>query len=160
MLSLLFLLLQVTLPIDHSVSKSGMTVEWTYLDKNHVKFNVSSPSSGWVAIGLNTEERLVGSNLIMTAASPNGGIISDRFIVGFGNHQAVEDLGAKSQVELLSAQNSNGGTTVEFILTTVAQDAYHFNLDKGETYYLTLAYSHDNDFMHHSAMRTSLEITF
>ncbi len=157
-LALTFILLQIVTPTNNSITKNGMTVEWTFKDENQINFKLTSPSNGWVAIGLNTKKQLVGSNLIMVGVSEKHEVISDRYIISIGNHQSIEDLGGKASTQLLSAKNDNGGTTVEFTLSTKATDAYHLNLEKGKKIHLIMAYSHDDDFMHHSAMRTSLEI--
>ncbi|GLR17295.1 hypothetical protein GCM10007940_19100 [Portibacter lacus] len=145
---------------NNIISKNGMTVEWIFLDEKNIKFKVTSPEKGWVAIGLNTENELVGSNLIMAAVSDKQNLISDRYIVDFGDHQSVVSLGAESQVELISAVEGKKGTVVEFILKTKTLDEYHFNIARKQKFYLVMAYSREDDFSHHSAMRTSVEIIF
>lgn len=155
---LLAMLLQIPSANQNTISKNGMTVQWEFIDTNKIQFKVNTPSSGWAAIGINTENKLVGSNLIMASVSDFGNVISDRFVVGFGNHQSMRQLGVDSKIKLLSAKENKSGTEVIFEMASKATDNYHFNLQKGTTIFLTIAYSHDDDFMHHSAMRTIVQI--
>lgn len=159
MILLLFLItINSSLSSPKSVTRNGMTVEWTFINKQEVKFKLTTPTRGWAAIGLNVENSLVGSNLIMAAATCDSGIVSDRFVLALGNHKAVEELNISSQVKLSSATENNTGTTIEFTLNTKKSDAYHYALRAGDTLYLTMAYAHEDDFQHHSAMRTALSI--
>ncbi len=154
----LIAIFQMSVIENDSISKNGMTVQWEFVDEDKIKFTLKTPSTGWAAIGLNTKNSLVGSNLIMATASDRGSVISDRFVVGFGNHQSMKALGVSSKVELLSASVENGKTTIIFEMETEAEDKYHFQLRKGQKIHMTIAYSQEDDFNHHSAMRTSVEI--
>lgn len=163
---MLILILSILLQIPTSmqthnttISKNGKGIGWHFAENgDKIIFDVSSPSHGWVAIGINTENRLVGCNLIMASAADDHGVISDRYVVGLGDHQSMEDLGAVSTARLLSYSESESGTHVTMITDTDTDDQYHHRLRPGDTIYLTIANSHHDDFMHHSAMRTIVKI--
>lgn len=155
---ILFALLQSDYSQDKSIHKNGMTVEWQFVDENMVQFRLSTPSFGWSAIGINTQDGLVGSNLIMASIKDDLTTISDRYVVALGNHQAMSELGAESKVVLIDAQESDSGTEIIFQLDTRGDDGYHYELQEGKPIYLTMAYSREDDFGHHSAMRTSTKI--
>lgn len=155
---ILFALLQSYYPQDKSIHKNGMTVQWQLVDEHTMQFKLSAPSYGWVAIGLNPQDRLVGSNLIMASIRDELTTISDRYVVALGNHQAMSELGVESKVILIDAQESDSGTEIIFQLDTRGDDAYHYELQEGKPIYLTMAYSREDDFGHHSAMRTSTKI--
>jgi hypothetical protein len=139
------------------IEKNGMEVTWEIKDKV-IEFEVKAPSKGWLAIGFNKKEQLVGSNLIMAAVKDGKCIISDRYIVGFGNHKSVESLGGINHLSNISGQEDQKGTTVKFSVQKEKQDEFHFPLKKGCRYSLLIAYATHDDFSHHSRMRTTVDI--
>lgn len=118
---------------------------------------MKSPQNGWVAIGINTEDNLIHSNLIMGSINHGKPILSDRHVISLGNHKSMEELFAHSQTELIFHSEENG-TLIQFSIPNNSIDNYHYNLIKGNTYYLVMAYSMEDDFSHHSIMRTTVKI--
>jgi len=155
---ILLILISLMSNLSNPVTKNGMTVGWEFVDNTHIKFKLQAPADGWIAIGLNPKNQLVGSNLIMVSVTKEEQIISDRYVVGFGDHKSMSQLGGRSAVNLSNASNQNNVTKVEFIIETEPKDKYHFTLKPGKKIHLTMAFSNSDDFMHHSAMRTSVEI--
>ena len=139
------------------VEKNGMKVSWV-IHCEKIDFTVFAPTSGWVAIGLNEDDSLVGSNLIMGAFKQEQAIVSDRYIVALGQHEPVEDLGGKDHLSNVKCTEDDLGTTLTFSISRRAVDEYHFSLAPYRSYHLTMAYSMADDFKHHSAMRTAVEI--
>lgn len=140
-----------------SVEKNGMKVKWEY-KADRIHFEMQAPTEGWLAIGFNEENQLTGTNLIMGAVEADRIKMADDYIVSFGNPRTVESLGGRNQIEDAKGQESDGKTKIAFSLPIRAADQFHFNLDKGKTYHLLIAYSQVDDFAHHSIMRTSVEI--
>ena len=132
-------------------------VQWEY-KADRVHFEMQAPTDGWVAIGLNDKDQLIGNNLIMGAVKEEKVNITDDMILGFGYHQPMENIGSSSQLEDVKGWESMGKTTIAFSLPIKAADQFHFDLNKGKEYFLLIAYSQDDDFAHHSIMRTSLKI--
>ena len=140
------------------VEKNGMAFEWQ-IEGAILKCKVSAPGTGWVAIGFNPENELSGTNLIMGSVAGKDCTISDRFIVQPGLHQAISELGGREQLLDPKGVEVDGNTILEFSMPLNSSDVYHHTLKAGQGYHLLLAYSRDDDFQHHSIMRTSVFIT-
>lgn len=139
------------------IEKNGMKIYWQ-VETELVHFEVFAPTKGWVAIGLNDQSGLVGNNLIMGNVIEDQVMISDRYIVGIGNHQAVEKLGGQSHLSNLEGKENTVGTTLKFSIKKEAQDQFHYDLTRDKIFYLLIAYSQADEFDHHSRMRTSVKI--
>lgn len=140
-----------------TIAKNGMTVSW-FVENNRVHFSITAPTTGWVAIGLNTKDQLAGTNLIMGAVSNDQVQISDRYIIRPGKHEAVSSLGGKSALADQAGNEEDGMTRLRFSLPLNARDTYHQKLEAGQSYSLLIAYSVSDDFQHHSRMRSSVQI--
>lgn len=151
----------LTLPANYSqgeIEKNGMTVKWE-IKYERIYFEMEAPTDGWVAIGFNEKEGLVGTNLIMGAVKENRLTMTDNFIVGFGDHRPIENLGGSNQLSDKKGKEQGEQTNICFSLPIKAADKFHVDLDKGKTIHLLIAYSTSDDFDHHSIMRTSAKIT-
>lgn len=157
--SLLFLCGLMAMPDAdmNQIEKNGMKICWK-VEREEVHFKVFAPTQGWVAIGLNEQNKLVGSNLIMGAVDGDKVAVSDRYIVGFGDHRAVEKLDGISHLSNMDGIENSFGTTIEFSIKRQALDAYHYDLKTGKSLHLLIAYSIADEFEHHSRMRTSVSI--
>ena len=143
---------------EKKVEKNGMVLEWK-MEEAQIRCKVKAPGTGWVAIGFNPKEGLTGTNLIMGAVRNGTCQMSDRFIVKPGEHKAISELGAKEKLSEIKGTEEDGSTTLEFCIPINSSDAYHHTLKAGNGYHVLLAYSQDDDFGHHSIMRTSVYIT-
>lgn len=151
----------VTIPNHYTcmkkIEKNGMSIQWKH-QGNSIDFEVFAPTKGWVAIGFNQKNQLPGTNLIMGAVAGGQTLMSDRYIVGIGDHQAVEILGGSSHLSNIQGKETAKGTTLSFSISAKALDKFHWNLLEKEAFSLLIAYSQSDDFMHHSRMRTAVEI--
>lgn len=140
-----------------SIHKNGMELKWRIVDKQ-LECIVMAPTKGWIAIGFNPETGLVQTNLIMAMQKAGESIVSDRYIVAVGVHKAVEELGGKTALKNPLCTEKNGQTILQFSISLESIDQYHHQLKEGKIYHILLAYSHHDDFGHHSTMRTSIQI--
>ena len=151
--------LSPTPPVETGqASIDGMKVTW-YRDEADWVFEATAQTEGWVAVGFNTRNDIVGSNLIMGAVSAEVPRLADHFVVGIGDHQSVAQLGGTPQVNLLEASEKEGQTMIRIRLAADAHDEFHHDLRSGESIYLILAYSVDDDFDHHSRLRQHVQVT-
>ena len=148
---------QSQIPPMKKITKGDMTVAWK-IENEHLYITMNAPTKGWVAIGLNTMEQLQGTNLIMAAIKEGMINLSDRYILAPGDHKSISDLGGTNATVLISGVENDAGTQVEFMLPLKASDKFHVELQPGRHYFLLLAYSQEDDFSHHSMMRTTVEI--
>ena len=141
-----------------TIEKNGMKVSWTF-DDDKIKFEVFAPTRGWVAIGFNEKNQLFGTNLIMGKIENKRVNISDQYIYGLGDHRPVEEVGGINHLSGLKGTEEAAGSTIQFFISKKAMDQFHFDLRLGKDIALLLAYSTEDDFDHHSTMRTSVIIT-
>ncbi|MEP2670879.1 MAG: DOMON domain-containing protein [Cyclobacteriaceae bacterium] len=137
--------------------RNGMVFEWK-IEGTKLRCKMQAPTTGWVAIGFNTHANLPGTNLIMGAVEQEFYRIDDRYIVAPGNHKSMIQMGVEDQITLKNGSEQQGKTVLEFVIPLQSKDNYHIQLYEGSEYYLLMAFSADDDFNHHSMMRTSIKI--
>ena len=145
-------------PLPKYVEKNGMSFSWK-IEGDYMHCEVRSPGKGWVAVGFNTKQEITKSNLIMGAAEHGHFKMSDRYVVSFGNHKSVLSLGGNEAILDRNVIENEKGSIMTFKIKVKSEDTYHYNLIQGEEIFLWMAYSREDDFEHHSAMRTSIKIT-
>lgn len=141
-----------------TVTKNGMKVSWR-IKGARIYFEMDAPTYGWVAIGLHTKDQLVGNNLIMGAVVDGTLKLEDQYIQSIGAHPTVKQLGGKDLLRDGVGKETTKHTSIGFSLPLQPNDQYHLDLEENKTYYLLMAYSTEDDFQHHSRMRTTISIT-
>lgn len=142
---------------SQKISVNQMNVSWEF-QQDSIVFEADAPDDGWIALGFNSKNDIVGSNLIMVNVINGKASAEDFFVVSAGNPRPVEEFDVKPQVSKVSGTESNGQTKVRFSLPVKASDTYHFNLQKGHEIWLICAYSMEDEFDHHSRMRKHVKI--
>mgnify|MGYP001815508487 CR=1 FL=1 len=143
---------------SQEIEVERMKISWEH-QNDRVVFTASAPDDGWVALGFNTKNNIVGSNLIMVGVEGSKTTAEDFYVVGAGNPKPVATLGSKSQIEHVTGEDKNGITTISFTIPIKAFDKYHQDLSKGRKLWLICAYSMEDEFDHHSRMRRHVQIT-
>lgn len=136
---------------------NGMIFQWQF-DEHFVHVKLSAPTTGWIAIGFNTQNELQGTNLVMGAIEHDFVNIEDRFILKPGLHKSILELGGSDALIHRGGVEQNGISTIWFSMPLSVNDKFHHDLLDGKVYWVLLAYSQENDFQHHSIMRTSIKI--
>ena len=141
-----------------AIEVGGMKVQWEAVG-DHWEFSLEAPTSGWLAIGFNHKNDIVGANLIMAAVINDRLIIEDQYVTGLGKHPEVSKLGAQPVAFAVSSKEKNGTTQIVIRIPQKKMDRFHYDLIKGQSIWLICAYSQDDSFDHHSRMRKHLQIT-
>jgi len=139
------------------VMKNGMTVSW-YFDDKEIHFEMYAPTEGWIAFGLNEYSGIRNAYLLMGHIAKGEADIVEHYTQSPGNYRPIQDLGGSVQVQNVSGKEKNGNTFLRFSLPIGKATEYQKVLVEGKKYHMILAYSVDDDFQHHSIMRTSVEI--
>ncbi|MEO0473053.1 MAG: DOMON domain-containing protein [Bacteroidota bacterium] len=139
-----------------SIMVGDMSVQWVFID-DMIEFEIHSPLDGWVALGFNDADNIVGTNLIMANCRNNQPQLTDMYVVGFGDPRPVHKLGSQPQAQIIGG-NKQQGTQIRFRIPQQSQDKYHFDLRKGQKIWLICAYSESEDLDHHSRMRRHVEV--
>jgi hypothetical protein len=141
----------------NSTTVHGMTFQWRF-SKDHLQCKATAPTDGWVAIGFNTKDELSGTNLIMGAVEQDYVTIDDRFIIKPGDHKSIIELGGSEALVQRAGVEVNGKTSISFSIPLSVNDKFHHNLVEGKEYYVLMAFSQEDDFQHHSIMRTTIKL--
>lgn len=162
--SLIFIILYgiaLTIPWDHASIKrtsSRMNIEW----KHHVsfiRFDISAPTKGWVAIGFNERNQLKDSYLIMGRVKSNHVEIKEFKTLAAGNYKTISELGGKPMLFDLYGEERNDTTYSSFSVPTRLSGEFQKDLSKGNSYFMIKAFSISEDFQHHSIYRTQKKVT-
>ena len=137
-----------------SISKNKMNLSW-HFSNDRIYFEMTAPTNGWVTIGFNTNESIKNAYLLM------GNIINDKvnvvehYTLEPGHYKSLLELGEQPQVNEISGNQNSKGSMIKFSLPIMASSKYQKDLTEGSEYTMILAYSQEDDFQHHSMMRTS-----
>ncbi len=139
------------------VNKNGMKVGWEIID-DQLYLEMSAPTKGWVAVGFNTTSELTGTSLLMGHVQGVKSEVVDFFVRAPGDYEPVTVLGGVSVVTQSEGKEEGGATHLSFRIPLLPNSEFHQQLVAGGTYHLLMAYSLEDDFKHHSVMRTSMTI--
>ncbi len=143
---------------DYQITAQKMTFSWK-VDGANLNVKLSAPTKGWVGIGFNPSKEMKDAKYVLGYIKDGKAIISDEFGTGDTKHEAVEDLGGKSDVTLVGGSEEGGVTTLEFILPLVAQDTKGGKIDPAADTVVLLAYGPDHDgFKMKHKFRTKLTV--
>jgi len=139
------------------VRKNNMTVSWK-MEKEHIHFEMEAPTNGWVAIGFNETTSLVGTYLLMGSIRNGKAEVVEHYTEKPGSYKPITKYGIPNQVNSISGDEKRNLTKLKFSIPISKFSKYHKQLSTETKWTLLLAYSVDDDFQHHSIMRTSMEI--
>jgi hypothetical protein len=139
------------------IEENGMSIRWHYA-KERIFFEMSAPTDGWVTIGFNTTSSTEGAYLLMGSVVNGETKLVEHYTISAGNYKPLTILGEKAQVQDVTGHEKGKSTTVKFSLPVKAASKYQRNLVSGSEYVMIIAYSQEDDFQHHSMMRTSIQV--
>lgn len=139
------------------VEKNDMMVTWWHED-DRIFFEMRAPTDGWVAIGFNSTENVEGAYLLMGSVQYDVTEVVEHYTISPGNYKPITELGAEAQLDDVFGTQTDSLTTIEFSVPVTAFSDYQKDLSVGNTYVMILAYSQEDDFQHHSIMRTSVDV--
>lgn len=139
------------------VRKNNMTVRWK-MEKEHIHFEMKAPTNGWVAIGFNETTSLAGTYLLMGRIRNGKAEVVEHYTDKPGSYKPISEYGIASQINTISGDEKGNMTKLKFSIPISKSSKYHKQLSTDTKWTLLLAYSVDDDFQHHSIMRTSADI--
>jgi hypothetical protein len=129
---------------DHEITSQKMTFAWK-VDGSLLHVKLSAPTKGWVGIGFNPSKEMKDAKYVVGYVQDGKAMISDEFGTSETKHDAVENLGGKSDVTLVSGTEEAGMTTIEFTLPLISTDTKGGKIDPVAETVVLLAYGPDND---------------
>ena len=142
---------------EKTISRNKMKVSW-YYKADKIYFEMSAPTDGWVTIGFNTTSGTKGAYLLMGNVINSKPNVTEHYTLNPGNYKAITELGEKNQVSNVWGVESSSGTSIKFSLPVKPVNKYQKDMSEGNKYTMIIAYSQEDDFQHHSIMRTSVNI--
>ncbi|NOQ74175.1 MAG: hypothetical protein GQ574_19360 [Crocinitomix sp.] len=142
---------------EKEVSKNEMSVSWEHKDAR-VYFKMAAPTTGWITIGFNTTSGMSKAYLLMGRVINGNAEVVEHYTSSPGNYKTLIALGVQISVYNIAGTEANNQTTLEFSIPIQAKNKFARDLTKGSEYVMTLAYSQEDDFQHHSTMRTSINV--
>jgi len=141
-----------------NIAKNGMNVSW-HFENERIIFELEAPTDGWLTIGFNTSSEMKGSYLLMGRMVNGQAELVEHFTISSGNYKSIESLGGPVTVRDIEGIESENNTVVKFSVPIKPAGKYQRELSIGKEYRMTMAFSREDDFQHHSMMRTSVLIT-
>ncbi len=142
----------------NNIEKNGVKVHW-HFGNDRIYFEMTAPTYGWVTIGFNTKSAMDGAYLLMGNVINTKVNLVEHYTSSSGNYKAITQHGADPKVEDVEGAEHGNSTTIKFSLPIHASSKYQRDLSEGMEYVMTIAYSQEDDFQHHSRMRTSVNVT-
>jgi DOMON domain len=136
---------------------NGMIIKW-YAFNGSVTFEVSAPTTGWVSLGFNSKNDIVGTNLVMGASIDSKCKVEEHYVKSIGVHKNAETFGSSAVITNYSCIEFQNKTILKFTIPDKASDRFHYNLFVKQKIWLICAYSMEDDFDHHSIMRQQIEV--
>lgn len=154
-LSLPFLLFFVS-PPQNEIRLGAMTCKYQ-LSEDSIEFELHAPTTGWLAIGFNNENNIVGSDLLQFSVQSGNVVFQDQFVLGPQIHPTDLTQGGACNIDLIEGVEQNGATRIRFKIPLDSGDRFDYTHIPGEPLWVILAYSAVDDFEHHSLMRKHLK---
>lgn len=140
------------------VELGGMTTKHRIVG-DRVEFTLTAPTNGWLGIGFNDRNSIVGSDLYLMHVIDGKTAGQDMYVKGAGDPRLDQSLGGTSDLQIISGEESAGKTKVVFSLPLNSTEQYDYQLEPGKSLWLILAYSTHDEFAHHSRMRKHVRFT-
>lgn len=139
------------------IELGGMTFAYE-LEDDLIHIELTAPTQGWVGVGFNHENSIVGSDLLLFRVKNGKSEGLDMKVKGIGDPVEDKNLGDQVSFLDLAGAETNSKTTVRFSRSLVTGERSDFALQEGASFWLILAYSMHDDFGHHSRMRRHVRI--
>ena len=116
---------------------------WEFL-ADEIKFTLTSPNTGWVAIGFNPSRMMKDADYKIGYVADGELIIRDDYGTGNTKHASDDSVGGTQDVRPISGSEENGVTTIVFALPLDSGDQFDVKFVQGESYKVLLAYGADS----------------
>ena len=143
---------------QEKITASGITFTYQIIEER-LKCSLEAPTNGWIGVGFNTKNAIVGSDLLLFNIIDQQVSSTDLYVKGVGN--PVRDIknGGRNSIVIKEGKERQGYTKVHFSIPLISGDPNDFEHSLGQKAWLILAYSTDDDFEHHSRVRRHIPFT-
>jgi hypothetical protein len=135
-----------------NVATAGVTFHWR-TDGEFLYGALSAATGGWVAVGLNPDQRMQGANYVYGWVKDGQAEVLDMFGTrpsGPNSHPLDTELGGQDDILAFGGVEANGTTTIEFKISLDSGDANDKPLAVGENHTILLAFGSGDDLNYHT----------
>ena len=157
--TILFILHPVHSKAQNEISVSGMGFSYQW-EQDSIEISIFAPTEGWLGVGFNDENNIVGSDLILLRWKNGKVDFKDLYVKGVGDPREDQKLGGNRSIRIVSGIEENDGTLIVFKIPIDSKDSFDFKHEVGRPFWLILAYSTHDDFDHHSRVRKHVRFQF
>lgn len=133
--------------VNTTITAGPMICNYQFV-KDSIEFELEAPTLGWIGIGFNDSNVLSGSDWIQLAVVQGEVIFADQYFNTDRMPIRDEYIGGCPNVLLLDGQELKARTIVRFKIPIDSNDTYDFKHLDGQSLWLILAYSLEDDFSH------------
>jgi hypothetical protein len=144
----------------HVMTVGPVEIGW-FNDAEYLYAYMDAPTSGWVSIGFDPDNRMQGANFIIGAVVEGQLNIMDAWgasPVG-ADHPPDEQLGGTDDIVAAAGVERDGRTIIEFQIPLDSGDPYDKPLSPGGTYTILVAFGTSNDLFSYHGFRDAAQIT-
>jgi hypothetical protein len=144
----------------HVMTVGPVEIGW-FNDAEYLYAYMDAPTSGWVSIGFDPDNRMQGANFIIGAVVEGQLNIMDAWgasPVG-ADHPPDEQLGGTDDIVAAAGVERDGRTIIEFQIPLDSGDPYDKPLTPGGTYTILVAFGASNDLFSYHGFRDVGQIT-
>lgn len=94
----------------------------------------------------------------MGRVTNNGNVEIEEHIAEPPDHRPKAEKGLRSTISNVRGEQVDGVTTLYFSAELDSEEDAGTALQSGQLYHVTFAWSHEDDFYHHSAQRSALDL--
>ena len=134
---------------------------WWRNDDEFLYLAMEAETQGWLAVGLDPEDRMKGANFVFGAISDGEVLLWDAYGTAptGATHPPDEDLGGTNDIVAYAGREENGKTTLEAQIPLDSGDEFDKPLQPGQSYSIIVATGTSDDYDAPMAMRTGGRIT-
>jgi hypothetical protein len=144
----------------HVLTIGSVEIGW-FNDAEYLYAYMDAPTSGWVSIGFDPDNRMQGANFIIGAVVDGELDIMDAWgVTPTGpDHPPDEQLGGRDDIVAAAGVEEDERTLIEFQIPLDSGDAYDKPLTPGGTYTILVAFGSSNDLFSYHGFRGVGQIT-
>jgi len=117
---------------------------------------LSAPTTGWLMLGFNNLNSTSSADFKFFHILSGVGYSSDRINIGGRNYPEDTSLRGENNITLRFSRETKSQSMVSFSIPLTTNDSNDFQHNLNQPFWLILAYSSEDDFLHHSRMRKHL----
>ena len=145
------------------VADEGLSfdLQWQ-IDGGNLKVQIAAPTTGWVAVGFDAENKMAGANILIGYVADGAAFLRDDFGSAQVKHESDTGLGGSENFSELEGEETDGVTVLRFTIPLDSGDAFDKPLEPGKSYKVIYAYgpAGKDDFgSYHTKTRGSFELT-